>query len=105
MALKVTVTSTTGGVGKTTLTANLGGLLADLGQKVLLVDADVQPTLSSYYPLEHRAAGRNGAHTRAGCRSHARGRERDRRTVLVRYLGHRVRRYHARRPPSEARSG
>lgn len=55
MALKVTVTSTKGGVGKTTPTANLGGLLADLGQRVLLVDADVQPTLSSYYPLEHRA--------------------------------------------------
>lgn len=56
MALKVTITSTKGGVGKTTLTANLGGLLADLGQKVLLVDVDVQPTLSSYYPLERRAA-------------------------------------------------
>lgn len=52
MALKVTITSTKGGVGKTTLTANLGGILADLGQRVLLVDADVQPTLSSYYPLE-----------------------------------------------------
>lgn len=55
MALRVTVTSTKGGVGKTTLTANLGGLLADLDQRVLLVDADVQPTLSSYYPLERRA--------------------------------------------------
>ena len=57
MALKVTVTSTKGGVGKTTLTANLGGLLTDVGQKVLLVDADVQPTLSSYFPLEYRAKG------------------------------------------------
>jgi len=37
MALKITITSTKGGVGKTTLTANLGGLLTDLGQKVLLV--------------------------------------------------------------------
>ncbi len=55
MALKITITSTKGGVGKTTLTANLGGLLADLGLTVLLVDADVQPTLSSYYPLEKRA--------------------------------------------------
>ncbi|MBI1194993.1 MAG: AAA family ATPase [Gammaproteobacteria bacterium] len=55
MALKITITSTKGGVGKTTLTANLGGLLTDLGQKVLLVDADVQPTLSSYYPLEQQA--------------------------------------------------
>lgn len=50
--LILTVTSTKGGVGKTTLTANLGGLLADLGYRVLLVDADVQPTLSSYYALE-----------------------------------------------------
>ncbi len=55
MALKLTITSTKGGVGKTTLAANLGGLLADLGQRVLLVDADVQPTLSSYYPIAVRA--------------------------------------------------
>lgn len=57
MALKATITSTKGGVGKTTLTANLGGILADMQQRVLLVDADVQPTLSSYYALEWRAAG------------------------------------------------
>ncbi len=57
MAIKITIVSTKGGVGKTTLTANLGGLLADLGQRVLLIDADVQPTLSSYYPLQFRAAG------------------------------------------------
>ncbi len=49
--IKFTVTSTKGGVGKTTLTANLGGLLADLGLRVLLVDADVQPSLSKYFPL------------------------------------------------------
>lgn len=54
--LILTVTSTKGGVGKTTLAANLGGLLADLGQRVLLIDADIQPTLSSYYPLEHQAS-------------------------------------------------
>ena len=34
----VTVCSTKGGTGKTTITANLGGLLADHGKKVLLVD-------------------------------------------------------------------
>lgn len=55
MAVKITVVSTKGGVGKTTLTANLGALLADLGQKVLLIDADVQPSLSSYYPITARA--------------------------------------------------
>ncbi|MBK5944817.1 ParA family protein [Halorhodospira halophila] len=51
MAIKLCVCSTKGGVGKTTLTANLGAYLAGLGQRVLLIDADVQPTLSSYYPL------------------------------------------------------
>ena len=49
--IKFTIISTKGGVGKTTLTANLGGLLADIGLRVLLIDADVQPSLSKYYPL------------------------------------------------------
>jgi chromosome partitioning related protein ParA len=47
----LTITSTKGGVGKTTLTANLGALLADMGLRVLMVDADVQPSLSKYFPL------------------------------------------------------
>jgi len=54
MAIKITIISSKGGTGKTTLIANIGGLLADLGQRVLLVDADPQPTLSSYYPLRER---------------------------------------------------
>ncbi len=49
--IKFTVTSTKGGVGKTTLTADLGALLADMGLRVLLIDADVQPSLSKYFPL------------------------------------------------------
>jgi chromosome partitioning related protein ParA len=49
--IKFTVISTKGGVGKTTLTANLGALLADMGLRVLLIDADVQPSLSKYFPL------------------------------------------------------
>ncbi|MDE0281810.1 MAG: ParA family protein [Gammaproteobacteria bacterium] len=49
------ITITKGGVGKTTLAANLGGYLADLGKRVLAVDADIQPTLSSYYPIEELA--------------------------------------------------
>lgn len=53
----VTICSTKGGVGKTTLTANLGGLLASFGARVLMVDADVQPALSSYYPLSHESRG------------------------------------------------
>ncbi len=53
------IVSTKGGVGKTTTAANLGGLAADAGLRVLLLDLDVQPTLSSYYTLPHRApAGR-----------------------------------------------
>lgn len=46
-----------GGVGKTTATANLGGLLADAGYRVLLIDLDSQPTLSSYYDLSQPAPG------------------------------------------------
>jgi len=53
----ISIISTKGGVGKTTTAANLGGLLADAGLRVLLLDLDVQPTLSSYYELEHRAPG------------------------------------------------
>jgi chromosome partitioning related protein ParA len=45
------IISTKGGVGKTTLTANLGALFADLGLRVLLIDADAQPSLSKYFPL------------------------------------------------------
>ena len=46
-----TVISTKGGVGKTTLTANLSALLADMGLRVLMIDADVQPSLSKFFPL------------------------------------------------------
>lgn len=53
----IAIISTKGGVGKTTLAANLGGLIADAGQRVLLIDLDGQPTLSSYYALTHRAVG------------------------------------------------
>ena len=51
----VSIISTKGGVGKTTTAANLGGLVADAGCAMLLLDLDVQPTLSSYYELAHRA--------------------------------------------------
>ncbi|NUT85054.1 ParA family protein [Pseudomonas corrugata] len=51
----VAVLSTKGGVGKTTVAANLGGLLADAGLRVLLLDLDSQPTLSSYYALSQKA--------------------------------------------------
>ncbi len=51
----ISIISTKGGVGKTTTAANLGGFAADAGLRVLLIDLDVQPTLSSYYRLVHRA--------------------------------------------------
>ncbi len=41
MGKVIVVTSGKGGVGKTTTVANLGHGLADLGKKVLLVDADI----------------------------------------------------------------
>ncbi len=37
----ITITSGKGGVGKTTITANLGAALASLGQKVVCIDADI----------------------------------------------------------------
>lgn len=49
------VVATKGGVGKTTIAANLGGLLADIGYRVLLIDADVQPSLSRYFSISHEA--------------------------------------------------
>lgn len=49
------VVNTKGGVGKTTFTANFGGILADMGQKVLLIDADFQPSLSSHYKIAEKA--------------------------------------------------
>ncbi len=40
MARKIVITSGKGGVGKTTVTANLGRALSDLGARVVLVDVD-----------------------------------------------------------------
>lgn len=57
MSMITCVVSTKGGVGKTTLSVNLAAYLASLGQRVLLVDADPQPTASSYFALSHRAPG------------------------------------------------
>jgi chromosome partitioning related protein ParA len=53
----VSIISTKGGVGKTTTAANVGAFASDAGLRVLLVDLDVQPTLSSYFTLTTRAIG------------------------------------------------
>lgn len=52
MALKLSLFNHKGGVGKTTLTANLAFALAEQGVKVLLVDADPQGNLTSYLVAE-----------------------------------------------------
>lgn len=41
MARKIVVTSGKGGVGKTTICANLGTKLAEMGQKVVMLDVDI----------------------------------------------------------------
>jgi len=46
------IVSTKGGVGKTSFSAQFGGILADMGQRVLLVDADFQQSLSRYYVID-----------------------------------------------------
>jgi chromosome partitioning related protein ParA len=53
--IKLALVSTKGGVGKTTLAANLGALLADIGLRVLLIDADEKPSLSKFFPLRFQA--------------------------------------------------
>ncbi|HHC72142.1 MAG TPA: ParA family protein [Thiotrichales bacterium] len=49
----ITICNAKGGTGKTTLAANLGGILAEAGHRVLLIDADVQPTLTSYFSIDN----------------------------------------------------
>jgi len=45
---RISVFNHKGGVGKTTLTVNIGAALASLGRRVLLVDSDPQCNLTSY---------------------------------------------------------
>ena len=47
-----TVANHKGGVGKTTTTVTLGGLLAQSGKRVILVDTDPQASLSYYFGVD-----------------------------------------------------
>ncbi len=53
----ISVISTKGDVGKTTIAANPRGFVADAGLRILLLDLDMQPTLSSYYEMISHAPG------------------------------------------------
>lgn len=50
-----TVYGTKGGVGKTTTCCNLSAVIADMGQRVLLVDCDPQQSLSRIYAVREKA--------------------------------------------------
>jgi chromosome partitioning protein len=50
---KYAITLHKGGVGKTTTTTNLAGVLAEQGHRVLLIDCDSQGDLSSVFLDEH----------------------------------------------------
>jgi cellulose biosynthesis protein BcsQ len=51
MFTKIVLFNHKGGVSKTTTSYNLGWMLASLGKKVLLVDADPQCNLSILSPM------------------------------------------------------
>jgi cellulose biosynthesis protein BcsQ len=53
----ISVLNLKGGVGKTTLTANLGAALSRRGWKVLLIDLDLQGSLTSLFIPEQDQAG------------------------------------------------
>lgn len=51
-----------GGVGKTTTTVTLGGLLSALGRKTLLVDLDPHCSLSNYFGIDSEELDRSAYH-------------------------------------------
>ena len=53
----IAITNQKGGVGKTTTTVNLSAALAELGQRVLLVDLDPQASATSVLGLKEAASG------------------------------------------------
>lgn len=55
----LTIANQKGGVGKTTTTVALGGLAAEQGRRVLLLDLDPHGSLSSYFRQDPDAGNRN----------------------------------------------
>ena len=53
---KIALFNHKGGVGKTTLTVNIANAMAEAGKRVLLVDADPQCNLTSFYLEESTLA-------------------------------------------------
>ncbi len=51
-----TVANQKGGVGKTTTTVSLGGLLAQQGKRVLMIDTDPHASLSYYFGVDAEAS-------------------------------------------------
>ncbi len=62
MIYKIAISNEKGGVAKTTTTLSLGGALADLGYRTLLIDMDPQANLTLALGLEPNEATRTIAH-------------------------------------------
>jgi AAA domain len=61
----VAVVNNKGGVGKTTVTANLGAGLAHTGKRVLMIDLDPQASLTkSFFTVDHHPHGNTDTHFR-----------------------------------------